>query len=383
MSQALTFEEVADWRRRFPTLDRCTYLISNSLGAMPDTVPESLGAFADQWATEGVEAWTSHWLPEVRAVSDLLAGLLGAPAGSVVVHQNVASLTGMVFSALDFSGRRNRIVLVDTEWPSHHYLAAQHRRLGADVTVVPTDGVAVDTDRLLATIDDRTALVIASHVLFRSGYIQDVEAIVTRAREVGAVSLIDGYHAVGHLPVDVTAIGCDFYVGGSVKWLCGGPGVAYLAIRPSVHDQLRPREVGWLGHAEPFAFSSEWEPAGDASGWLGGTPAIPAIYAAREGYRIIGDVGADRIRATSLPLTARLVDGALERGLTVRTPLEPDRRAGAVTIDLGDGTDHVARRLVADGIIVDHRPGAGIRVGPHFYSTPDECDALLDTLPTR
>jgi kynureninase len=379
----LTAEELAGWRRRFPILDRCTYLISNSLGAMPDTVPQSLAAYADQWATKGVEAWASDWLPEVRAVADLLADLLGAPAGSVVVHQNVATLTGMVFSALDLSGTRNRIVLSDAEWPSHRYLADQHASLGAEVVVVPTDGVGVDTGRLLDAIDDRTALVIASHVLFRTGFIQDVEEIAERARDAGALSLIDGYHAAGHLPVDVPAIGCDFYTGGSVKWLCGGPGVGYLAIRPDMHERLRPRAVGWLGHATPFAFEPAWKPADDASAWLGGTPAVPAIYAAREGYRIIAEVGPERIRATSMPLTARLVEGALERGLTVRTPLDPDRRAGAVTIDLGDGTDEVARQLVAGGIIVDHRPGAGIRVGPHFYNTAQECDALLDALPRR
>jgi kynureninase len=377
-ASALTPDEVARWRSRFPILGRCTYLINNSLGAMPASVPASLEQFAAQWAGRGVEAWTSDWLPEVQAAADLLGVLLGAPAGSVVVHQNVATLTGMVLSALDFSGPRNRVVVTDLEWPSHRYLLERHAHLGLRVEVVPTDGVGVDTERLLAAIDERTAFVPISHVVYRSAFVNDVTAVCARARQVGAVSLVDGYHALGHLPVDVTAIGCDLYTGGSVKWLCGGPGVAYLYVSPDA--DLAPAQVGWLGHARPFAFEPDWEAAEGAMGWLGGTPAIPAIYAAREGYRIVAEVTPERIRATSLPLTARIVEGALERGISVRSPAEADRRGGAVTLDLGPGTEAAARRLVDAGIIVDHRPGAGIRVGPHFFNTAAECDALLDAL---
>jgi kynureninase len=376
----LSAEEVAAWRRRFPILATSTYLINNSLGAMPDTVRASLGEFADLWAGKGVEAWGSDWLPEVRRVADLLGSLIGAPPGSVVVHQNVATLAAMVVAGLEPTGARNRVVLTDAEWPSHRYLLEGYeRRHGIEVVVVPTDGVEVDLDRLLAAIDERTLLVPVSHVLFRSSAITDVAAVCARAREVGATTMVDGYHATGHLPVDVRAIGCDFYVGGSVKWLCGGPGVGYLYVRPDLED-YRPVEVGWLGHASPFAFAESWEAAEGAMGWLGGTPSMPALYAAREGYRIIADVTPARIRATSLPLTARLVEGALERGAAVRTPLDPQRRAGAVTIDLGEETEAASRRLIDAGIIVDYRPNAGIRVGAHFFTTLDEVDALLDAL---
>jgi kynureninase len=373
----LTDEEVTRWRARFPILSRCTYLINNSLGAMPAAVEDSLAAYARAWATKGVEAWTQDWLPEVRAVSDLLAGVLGAPTGSVTVHQNVATLTAMVLSALDVTGARNRVVMTDAEWPSHGYLFSQHADRGLDVVIVPTDGVHVDTERLLASIDERTLLVPLSHVLFRSAFINDVAAVTRRCRDVGAVSLVDGYHAVGHLPVDVMDLGCDFYVGGSVKWLCGGPGVGYLYVAPHAGRLLRPRQVGWLGHASPFAFDEAWEPAPGAAGWLGGTPSIPALYAAREGYRIIAEVGPARVRATSRLLTAALVEGARDRGLALGTPLDPDRRAGTVTIDADEAT---ARRLVEAGIVVDHRPNAGIRVGPHFFNTLEECRRLLDAL---
>jgi kynureninase len=375
----LTDREVAAWRGRFPILSRCTYLINNSLGAMPDAVPAALAEFTDQWATKGVEAWAEDWLPAVDRTADLIGSLLGAPKGSVVVHQNVSTLAAMVCSALKPGRDRNRVVLADVEWPGHRYLLDAHAaRDDLHVEVIPTDGVHLDADALAAALDERTLLVVVSQVLFRSACIVDVAAVCRQARAVGAVSLVDGYHAVGHLPVDVQAIGCDVYVGGSVKWLCGGPGVGYAYIRPD--SGLAPADVGWLGHARPFDFAAAWEPAEGALGWLGGTPAIPALYAARVGYGVIAEVGPARIRATSRPLTARLLEGALERGLQVRTPVDGDRRAGAVTIDLGERTAEAAARLVAAGIIVDHRPGAGIRVGPHFYNTVEECDALLAAL---
>lgn len=382
MADPLSDSEVRAWRERFPILDRCTYLINNSLGAMPRAVPDSLREFSELWATKGVEAWGEDWLPEVRRVADLLATLIGAPSGTVVVHQNVATLTSMVASALDWSGTRNKVVLTDVEWPSHGYLFDGYRRVGARIVRVPSDGVHVDTDRLLAAIDEETLLVPVSHVLFRSAFIQDVDAIVRRAHAVGALCLVDGYHATGHMPVDVTAMGCDFYVGGSVKWLCGGPGVGYLFVRPDLAERLRPSEVGWLGHARPFGFEPEWEPAAGTFGWLGGTPSVPAVYSAREGYAVIAEVGPARIRATSKRLTARLVEGALERGVGVRTPLDAERRAGSVTLDLGEETEAASRRLIDAGIIVDYRPGAGIRVGPHFFNTLDECDRLLHALCT-
>ncbi|MGH3665218.1 MAG: aminotransferase class V-fold PLP-dependent enzyme [Egibacteraceae bacterium] len=353
-------------------------MVNNSLGAMPATVRDSLAEFADRWEVRGVDSWGSDWFPEVRRVADLLGSLIGAPAGSVVVHQNVAALTSMVLSALDFSDPRNKVVVTDAEWPSHGYLLEAHRSLGANVEVIPTDGVVVDTERLLAVIDERTLLVPVSHVLFRSAFINDVAAITRRAHDVGALVLVDGYHAVGHMPVD--AIDCDFYVGGSVKRLCGGPGVGYLYIRPDRQAQLRPREVGWVGHARPFGFETAWEPASGAMGWLGGTPAMPALYAAREGYEVIRQVGPDRIRATSQLLTTRLVEGAGERGVTVNTPLDPRQRAGTVSLDLGDDTEMASRRLIDAGIVIDYRPRAGIRVGPHFFNTIDECDALLAAL---
>ncbi len=361
--------EVAAWRDRFPILSRVTYLVNNSLGAMPGSAPASLATFTEAWATRGVEAWPNDWIPEVRRTADLLGSLMGAPAGSVAVHQNVATLTSMVLSAVPPDQVRNRVLLTRDEWPSHHYLLQANARLGFEVVVCE------DLDDLVEGLDERVALVICSHVRFRDSRILPLGDLARVARAVGAVVLGDGYHAVGHMPVDVVALGVDAYVGGSVKWLCGGPGVGWLHVRPD--GPLQPADVGWLGHARPFGFEPAWEAAEGAMGWLGGTPGMPSLYSAREGYRAIAEVTPARIRATSEVLTAALVDGAVERGLRVRTPREPDQRGGAVTIDLGERTSEIDRGLLAAGFNVDARPQAGIRVGAHFFNTVEECTALL------
>ncbi len=367
----LSAGEVERWRECFPILARRTYLVNHSLGAMPASVPAALGDFAREWAEDGVEAWPG-WLGEVRRVADLLGSLIGAPAGSVVVHQNVATLTAMFLSAFPRAGERRRVVLAADEWPGHHYLLAEHSRLGLEPMVVPSG------EDVLAAIDERTALVITSHVRFRDARIIDVAAITEHAHRVGALVLADGYHAAGLLPVDVGALGVDGYVGGSVKWLCGGPGVGWLYLRPET--ELRPATVGWLAHARPFAFEPEWEAIEGAMGWLGGTPAMPALFAAREGYRIISEVTPARVRATSQVLTAHLIEGALARGLEVKTPREAAERAGTVTIEGPAATAGIAERLSAAGIVVDARPDAGIRVGAHFFNTLEECELLLDAV---
>jgi kynureninase len=365
----LSADEVEGWRQRFPILAHRTYLANHSLGAMPAAARGSLGQFADEWAQRGVEAWP-EWLAEVRRVADLIGSLIGAPAGTVVVHQNVASLTAMFLTVLPRDDGRTRALLASDEWPGHRYLLAEHRRLGLEPVVVPT------WEDLLAAIDERTALVLTSHVRFRDARILDVAAIVARARQVGALVLADGYHAAGLLPVDVVRLGVDGYVGGSVKWLCGGPGVGWLYLRPEA--RLRPAVVGWLAHARPFAFEPDWEATEGALAWLGGTPGMPALYAAREGYRIIAEVTPARVRATSEVLTAHLVEGARARGFEVRTALDPAERGGTVTIDLGARTVTVAERLSRAGVVVDTRPNAGIRVGAHFFNTVEECELVLE-----
>lgn len=372
---------LSDYRAEFPILETCTYLVSHSLGAMPRAARRDLEEFADQWSTRGVRAWHEGWWEIGRTTGDLLAPTLGVAPGSVSMHQNVAVALGVIASCYDFTGRRNRVVLSAAEFPSNVYLFEAWRRFGAEVVVVPApDPVYPPTEALIEAIDDRTALVPFSYVLFRSSAVQDAAAIVERARRVGAHVIADTYQAAGTLPLALADLGVEFAVGGSVKWLCGGPGAGYLYVRPDLAPRLRPALIGWAAHARPFDFEvGPIEYAGAPERFQSGTPNVPALYAARAGYRIVAEVGVERIRAASIALTRPMIDHALARGYGVNTPLEDDRRGGTVTVAVPRAAE-VTRELIARDVIVDHRPGAGIRMAPHFYSSEAEVTRALSVL---
>ena len=366
------------FRDEFPILERTTYLVSNSLGAMPRATRERLAAYADAWDERGVRAWAEGWWEMPQRVGDEIAPLLGAADGEVVMVPNVSIAQASVISALDYPPERDAIVTTELDFPSVRYVYdGLGARLGARVVAVPSDdGIAIDTGRLLAAIDERTRLVAVSHVLFRSAFIMDVAAIVRRAREVGALVSLDAYHAVGVIPVDVRALDVDFYAGGVLKWLCGGPGGAFLWVRPELCETLGPAVTGWQAHARPFAFEPAMEHAAGAQRWLGGTPPVPALYAAVEGPRLLRQAGIEAVRAKSVRQTARLVELAEARGYTVRAPRDPARRGGTVAFDVAHGYE-VAQYLLARDVIVDYRPNAGIRVAPHFYTSDAELEAAV------
>jgi kynureninase len=366
------------FRERFPILERSTYLVSNSLGAMPRAVPERLAEYAEAWATLGVRAWASGWWEMPVRVGDEIAPLIGAGAGEVAMVPNVSSAQAAIVSALDYGGGRDAIVTTALDFPSVRYVYdGLARRLGARIVVVPSDdGVGIDLDRLLAAIDERTRLVAVSHVLFRSAYIMDAAAICRRAREVGALVALDAYHSVGVVPVDVRALDADFLTGGVLKWLCGGPGGSFVWVRPELGARLEPAVTGWQAHERPFAFEDSMTYASGAWRWLGGTPPIPALYAAIEGPRIVREAGIAAIRAKSVRQTARLVALAESRGYRVTAPRDPERRGGTVAFDVPHAYE-VAQWLLARDIVVDYRPGAGIRVAPHFYTSDDEIERVV------
>jgi len=366
------------FRDEFPILARTTYLVSNSLGAMPRATRERLAGYADAWDELGVRAWAEGWWEMPQRVGDEIAPLLGAGPGEVAMLPNVSMAQAAVVSALDYPPERDTIVTTELDFPSVRYVYdGLGSRLGARVVAVPSDdGITIDTQRLLAAIDERTRLVAVSHVLFRSAFIMDAEAICRRAREVGALVSLDAYHAVGVIPVDVTALGVDFYAGGVLKWLCGGPGGAFLYVRPELGETLRPAVTGWQAHARPFAFEPAMESAPGIQRWLGGTPAIPALYAAVEGPRLLRAAGVDAVRAKSVRQTARLVELAAQRGYALRAPADPDRRGGTVAVDVAHGYE-VAQYLLARDVIVDYRPNAGIRIAPHFYTSDGELEAAV------
>lgn len=375
------------WRSEFPILERTTYLISNSLGAMPRAVYAYLQAYADTWATLGVRAWGTgradapSWWELKRAVGDQIAPLLGAPPGSVLMQESASFANAQLISALDFGDpRRDTIVVSDQDFPSDVYSIAAmlppHMRI---VTVASRDGISLETDDLLAAIDERTRLVALSHVLFKSAYILPAAAIVERAHRVGAQVLLNGYHSVGVIPVDVTALNIDFYIGGTLKWLCGGPGGVFIYIRPDLLPMLHPRITGWFAHPRPFAFETHFELRDDIYRFATGTPAIPALYAVQPGVQIIRQIGIDAIRAKSLRQTDLIVELADRAGYAVHSPRRADERGGTVTVR-PDHAYAVSRELLARGFTVDYREGAGIRIAPHFYTDDNEIRACFDAM---
>jgi kynureninase len=368
------------YRDQFPILAQTNYLISNSLGAVPRAAGQALNDYYETWASRGVRAWEETWWTMAADMGDLVAPLIGAGPGEVVFQPNVTLAHAVMFSVCDFCRGRRRIVTDAMHFPSILYLIDEQRRRGAEVTIVPsTDGVSVDTERLIDAIDAETAIVNISHVLFKSAYIHDVAAIADKARSAGALTVIDGYQSVGTIPVDVRALGVDVYIGGCLKWLCGGPGAAFVWVDPEIRDPLRPGLTGWMAHEHPFAFEPRLDRRNDAWRFLHGTPSIPALHAARPGLEIINRIGIHAIRQKSLRQTAMLLELAGSRGYACTSPRDPDRRGGTIAIDVEHGYE-ISRSLKAIGILCDYRPGAGIRLSPHFYTRDDELSAAVEAI---
>lgn len=374
-------DPLLSWRDEFPIVHTCTYLVSHSLGAMPRRTATYLQAYADAWGSRGVRAWHEGWWEIQRATGDLLAPILGVGPGTISMHPNVTIAMGVVASCHMFDGPRRKIVMTDLEFPTNMYLFEGFRRYGADVVYVPSDDtIRTNLDRLVEAIDEYTMLVPLSLVLFRSAYVQNARAVVEKAHRVGARVVLDVYQAAGTLPLNLEALEVDFAVGGSVKWLCGGPGAGYLYVRPDLMRELYPGLVGWAAHANPFDFATG--PIVYADGperFQSGTPNVPAMYAARAGYEIVGQIGVKAIREKSLRLTSRIIQHAQRMGYRLNTPTEDSERGGAVIIDVPNG-EVVAQELLGREIIIDYRPGAGIRMAPHFYNTEEDIDRALATL---
>lgn len=368
-------------RTEFPILARTTYLVSNSLGAMPRGVPERLAEYVDEWADLGVRAWARGWWEMPVTVGNEIAPLLGAGAGEVAMLPNVTMAQAAVLSALEYAPPRDTIVMTGLDFPSVRYVYDRlATRLGARVKVIESDdGIGVDTERVIAAIDDRTRLVAISHVLFRSAYIMDIDAICRAAHDAGALVSVDAFHSVGVIPVDVRRTGADFVTGGVLKWLCGGPGACFLYVAPSVRDTLEPALTGWQAHARPFAFEPDMDYTTGAFRWLNGTPAIPALYAAIEGPRIVRRAGIDAIRAKSIHQTTRLIQLADDRGFRVHAPRDAERRGGTVAIRVPHAYE-VSQTLLARDILVDYRPEAGIRIAPHFYTSDHELESAFGAI---
>jgi kynureninase len=365
--------ELTGYRERFPILAKSTYLISHSLGPMPAEAERRVADYARTWKTRGIRAWSEGWWDLPFTVGDQIGRLIGAPAGSTVMHQNVTIAEAVVLSCFPLDGERRRIVYEEGNFPSVRYLMQAQEARGAEIVVCPDEEAIVDA------IDERTQLVPISHVLFKTGRIQDVEPIIARAHEVGAHVVLDAYQSVGTVPLDVTSLGVDFAVGGSVKWLCGGPGAAWLYVRPDLAETLEPTLVGWQAHKRPFEFEPELDYADGAARFLTGTPNVPALHAATAGYEIIEEAGIDRIRANSLRQTEFFIGLLDEAGFEVVSPREPDRRGGSVVVRVPD-FQAVYAELDARDIQCDFRPDAGLRFGPHFFTTDAEIELTVTAM---
>lgn len=375
-------DELLEWRKEFPILDSTVYMISHSLGAMPRRTRDRLQEYADMWATRGIRSWDEGWWMMPKTVGDMIGRIIGAGEGEIVMHPNVSICQSIIAGCLDFSGKRNKIVSESMNFPSNLYIYHALRNGARLVTVPSDDGVTVPLDRMLEAIDEETRLVSVSHVIFRSSFIQDIKAITARAHEVGAMIVADVYQSAGTVPLDVREIGLDFATGGSVKWLCGGPGAGYLYVRRDLWPSLEPQLTGWLAHKHPFAFEAgPTEYADDIYRFLNGSPNIPGIYAAMSGYEIVNEVGVDRIRAKSIRQTSRLIELAEEAGFKINCPKSAASRGGTVVIDVPHGQE-VTTELLRRDFLVDFRPGAGIRVAPHFYSKDEELELTVREIKT-
>ena len=371
-------DELLKWRSEFPILDKTVYLISHSLGAMPRATYDRLHEYADAWATRGVRAWAEGWWDMPVTVGDEVARIIGADPGTVAMHQNVSVCQSLVLSCFEPTPKRNKIVYSELNFPSVMYVYEAHARDGKlKIEIVKSDdGITVPLERMLAAIDETTLLVPFSHVLFKSAFLQDAKAIIDRAHEVGAMVVLDTYQSAGTIPFSVKELNADFATGGSVKWLCGGPGAGYLYVRPDLQTKLEPKTTGWMAHESPFAFDTKLRYAGNITRFLHGSPAIPALFAAQSGYRIINEIGVEKIREKSMRQTNYLIELAEEAGFTVTSPKDVNQRGGTVTI-AHEHAASVAAELIRREFIIDYRPGAGIRISPHFYTTDNELELAI------
>jgi len=374
-------DELLKWRAEFPILDQAVYLISHSLGAMPRATYDRLHEYADVWATRGVRAWAEGWWNMPLTIGNEVGRIIGADPKTVVMHQNVSICQSLILSCflpLPESSKRRKIVYSELNFPSVMYVYEAHaREHGLRIeTVKSDDGITVPLERMLAAIDEETLLVPISHVLFKSAFLQDARAITARAHEVGAMVVLDTYQSAGTVPFSVRDLQVDFATGGSVKWLCGGPGAGYLYVRPDLIEQLEPKTTGWMAHEQPFAFDSELRYAPDITRFLHGSPAIPALYAAQSGYDIINQIGLEKIRAKSMRQTQRLIELAEEAGFRVTSPPDPAQRGGTITV-WHEQAGAITKELVRREFIVDYRPGAGVRISPHFYTKDEELELVI------
>jgi kynureninase len=367
-------------RAEFPILDSSTYLVSHSMGAAPLAARAALERYWNDWATDGPEAW-ERWLPEIGEIADGVGSIIGAPPGSVFLAPNVSVLQAALASSLRFTPDRNEVVYEALQFPSLTYVWTEWQRYGARPRIVPSeDGRTIATERIIDAITERTVIAVLSHAYYVSGAVADVRAIQAHCRKTGTLLCVDAYQTTGVFPYDVMEWDLDIVTGGSHKWLCGGPGCGWIYVRPGLQAALEPAVTGWMAHARPFSF--EPAPITHAPGmyrWGNGTPTIPGYVVAKPGHDLIRRVGVRNIREHNVRLTTLIADMAIERDLQVNTPLDPAQRTGWIAIDFPQ-SERAYKQLIERRVFIDYRPGCGLRVGAHFYTTDDDVAAFFQEL---
>jgi kynureninase len=370
-------------RDEFPTLASGIHLLSHSLGPVPRAARDSMSAYCDAWEHHTSEdAWATSWWELSQLAGDRISLLLGGLPGSVQIQPSTSIALSCVVSCFYFgNSRRNKIVTSALDFPSMEYIWDAQRRLGAKVEIVPSpDGIALESEQLLAKIDETTCLVAISHVSFRSSFRVGVKEIVARAHSVGALVLLDVYQSAGTVTLEASGWDVDFMIGGTIKWLCGGPACGYLYVKPELQNYLRPRLTGWVAHEAPFDFApAPMRYVESMRRFAQGTPSIPALYSAMPGLQIIEEVGVATIEKESRRRTEWMIEFALAHGWPVNSPRDVDRRGGSVMIGVEDGPAMV-KKLAAQNIFVDSRPGVGLRISPHFFNNDDEVHEALSVL---
>jgi selenocysteine lyase/cysteine desulfurase len=366
-----------EWRAEFPILERTTYLNSCSLGALSLRALHRVAQFHDDWHTHGAAAWYAIWIGRLAELRARLARMIGAADSEVALAASTSAALSVIASAFDYHARP-KVIIADIDFPT---LAYQWMvRPGIELVRVPSDdGVVIDPQRVADAVDERTAIVALSHVFFTTGGIQETLPIAHAARRHGAFFLLDAYQSAGQVPIDVRSLAVDALVTGPLKWLLGGPGLAYVYVRDEWLRQLRPTITGWFAARDQFAFDSQqFAFKDDARRFELGTPALPTVHSALGGQEIIDEIGVGAIRARNSALTEHLLGGLSSAGFRVRGARQPAQRSALVMVEHADPAGAVGM-LAAERVIVDHRPGY-VRVSPHFYNTPEELDHFVEVL---
>ena len=370
------------WREEFPVLERKDYLISASLGPVSRRSRGYLDAYLDAWASKGApdHVWFEDIFPTMRALKERFAALAGCHPDELAITTNVSIALSTIASCVDFSMRR-KVILSELDFPTDGHVWLAQRSRGAEVVFLKShDGLTIPLEEYERAIDQDTAVVMVNRVLYRSSALIDAEEICQMAREAGAWSIVDDYHGAGIVPLDVHDLGCDLYTAGVLKWLCGGPGLAFLYARRDLLPQLTPTATGWFATHEPFSFDTQHlELHATARRLEHGTPPAPVYPIALGGLEIIDEVGVDRIRERQGDLTEHVIDRADEAGLPVRTPRERSERGGVVNVGVGPEAGKICHALLERNVCTDFR-GDGLRISPHFFNTEADIDHCFEEL---